>query len=568
MSLSSCLLPFSQSATAPLSSVCSCHLAASFSKFPVSSRDYSFSRNGSLVLNGGGSNLCRRFCGLKLWILKSLNRRQGNNRKYQPVNELKTRSEHTFLSDEQGFAEETRAADLRPEEHILRTDLNDGFHKVGDLPPVSKQFSDDLSDVRRGASLCIAVVGATGELARGKIFPALFALYYSGYLPEDVSIFGVSRKNLTDEDLRSIIASTLTCRVDHQENCGDKMDAFLSRTYYINGGYNNRDGMSRLAERMKQIEGESEANRIFYLSVPQEALVDVACTIGDNAQAPRGWTRIIVEKPFGFNSHSSHQLTKSLLSKFEEKQIYRIDHMLGRNLIENLTVLRFSNLVFEPLWNRTYIRNIQVIVSESIAHTEKYSDGYGIIRDINRCDLKRCRPYILCSSLVYDNARWDGVPFLVRVGTGLIKHRVEIHVQFRHVPGNLYRENIGINIDLGTNELILRDEPDEAILVKINNKVPGLGLQLDASELNLLYKDRYKAEVPDSYEHLIHDVIDGDNHLFMRSDEVAAAWNILSPVLEEIDKHHTAPELYEFGGRGPVAAYYLWAKHGVPWADD
>ncbi|KAL1225506.1 Inactive glucose-6-phosphate 1-dehydrogenase 4 [Cardamine amara subsp. amara] len=626
MSLANCLLPFSQSGTTPSSSTCSCHLAASFSNFPVSSRDLSASRNESLVLNGGGSNLCRKFCGLKLWILKSLNLKQGSHRKHQPVNELKTRSEHTFLSDERGFTEETKAADLRPEENILGIDLSDGYHKVGDLPPLSKQVLEGISDVQRGASLCIAVVGATGELARMKIFPALFALYYSGYLPEDVAIFGFSRKNLTDEDLRSIIASTLTCRVDHQENCGDKIAVFLSRTYYINGGYNNnREGMSRLAERMKQIEGESKANRIFYLSVPQEALVDVACTIGDKAQAPRGWTRIIVEKPFGFNSHSSHLLTKSILSKFEERQIYRIDHMLGRNLIENLTVLRFSNLVFEPVWNRTYIRNVQVIVSESIAQTEKYSDGYGIIRDIvhshilqtiallameppisldgedirnekvkvlrsirkldprdvilgqyksssqekNGVVLNGVDPTYCAAALYIDNARWDGVPFLVRVGTGLIKHRVEIRVQFRHVPGNLYRENIGINIDLGTNELILRGEPDEAILVKVNNKVPGLGLQLDASELNLLYKDRYSThEVPDSYEHLIHDVIDGDNHLFMRSDEVAAAWNILSPVLEEIDKHHTAPELYEFGGRGPVGAYYLWAKHGVPWADD
>ncbi|XP_024009121.1 glucose-6-phosphate 1-dehydrogenase 4, chloroplastic [Eutrema salsugineum] len=626
MSLSNCLLPFSQSATALSSSACSCHLASSFSNFPVSSRDYySSSRNESLVLNGGGSNLCRRFCGLKLWFLRSLNLRQGSHRKHKPLTELKTRSEHTFLSDKQGFSEETgAAADLRPEENFLETDLVDGSHTVGDLPSVSKQFLDGLSDVQRGASLCIAVVGATGELARRKIFPALFALYYSGYLPEDVGIFGFSRKNLTDEDLRSIIASTLTCRVDHQENCGDKMDAFLSKTYYINGGYDNRDGMSRLHERMKQIEGDSKANRIFYLSVPQEALVDVACTIGDKAQAPRGWTRIIVEKPFGFNSNSSHQLTNSLLSKFEEKQIYRIDHMLGRNLIENLTVLRFSNLVFEPLWNRTYIRNVQVILSESIAETEKYSDGYGIIRDIvhshilqtiallameppisldgedirnekvkvlrsirkldpgdailgqyksssrekNGVTLNGVDPTYCAAALFIDNARWDGVPFLLRVGTGLNKHRVEIRVQFRHVPGNIYRENIGINIDLGTNELILRDEPEEAILVKINNKVPGLGHQLDASELNLLYKDRYSTEVPDSYEHLIHDVIDGDNHLFMRSDEVAAAWNILSPILEEIDKHHTAPELYEFGGRGPVGAYYLWAKHGVPWADD
>ncbi|CAN6901446.1 unnamed protein product [Brassica oleracea] len=639
MSLTSCLLPFSQSSTAPLTSTCSCHLPASSSNFPVSSRNYYSSlRNESLVLNGGGSNHCRRFCGLKLWILKSPNLRHGSHRKHQHVKDLTTRSEHTFLSYERalrdvGFAEETGAAGLQPSETILGTDSVDDSHKAGDTPSVSKQFLDSLSDVPRGASLCIAVVGATGELARRKIFPALFALYYSGYLPEDVGIFGYSRKNLTDEDLRSIIASTLTCRVDHLENCGDKMDAFLSRTYYINGGYDNRDGMSRLDERMKQIEGVSKANRMFYLSVPQEALVDVACNIGDKAQAPQGWTRIIVEKPFGFNWYSSHQLTQSLLSKFEERQIYRIDHMLGRNLIENLTVLRFSNLVFEPLWNRTYIRNVQVvIVSESVAQTAKYSDGYGIIRDIfhshilqtialltmeppisldgedirnekmkvlrstrkldpayailgqykytsgdkNEAILNSVGPTYCAAALYIDNARWDGVPFLVRVGTGLIKHRVEIRVQFRHVPGNIYRDNIGINIDLGTNELILRDEPDEAILVKINNKVPGLGLQLDASELNLLYKDRqvllfsstlYSTEVPDSYEHLIHDVIDGDNHLFMRSDEVAAAWNILSPVLEEIDKHHTAPELYEFGGRGPVGAYYLWAKHGVPWAD-
>ncbi|KAL0797558.1 hypothetical protein Bca101_052732 [Brassica carinata] len=571
------LLPFSQSATVPLTSTCSCHLASSFSNFPVSSRDYYSSlRNESLVLNGGGSNLCRRFCGLKLWILKSLNVRQGSHRKHQPVKELKTRSEHTFLSDERGFVEETGAADIRPEEVIVGTNLVTGSHKAGDTPSVSKQFLDGLSDVPRGASLCIAVVGATGELARGKISPALFALYYSGYLPEDVGIFGYSRKNLTDEDLRSIIASTLTCRVDHQENCGDKMDAFLSRTYYINGGYDNRDGMSRLDERMKQIEGVSKANRIFYLSVPQEALVDVACNIGEKAQASQGWTRIIVEKPFGFNSHSSHQLTQSLLSKFEEKQIYRIDHMLGRNLIENLTVLRFSNLVFEPLWNRTYIRNVQVIVSESVAQTQKYSDGYGIIRDIfhshilqtiallameppisldgedvrnekvkvlrstrkldpadailgqyksssgdkTNAILNSVDPTYCAAALYIDNARWDGVPFLVRVGTGLIKHRVEIRVQFRHVPGNIYRDNIGINIDLGTNELILRDEPDEAILVKINNKVPGLGLQLDASELNLLYKDRQVFGIArNSMEHSDLKLLSNDSELFPREIE-------------------------------------------------
>lgn len=182
--------------------------------------------------------------------------------------------------------------------------------------------------------------------------------------------------------------------------------------------------------------------------------------------------------------------------------------------------------------------------------------------------LNSLTPTFLAAALYIDNARWDGVPFLIKAGMGLIKHRVEIRIQFHHVPGNLYRESIGHNIDLATNELILRDQPDEAILVKINNKVPGLGLQLDSSELNLLYKEKYDVEVPDSYEHLILDVIDGDNHLFMRSDELKATWNLLTPLLYEIENNKVAPELYEFGGRGPVGAYYLGAKHGVRWADD
>lgn len=478
-----------------------------------------------------------------------------------------------------------------------------------------------------GASLCIAVIGATGELARNKIFPALFALYYSGFLPEDVGIIGYSRQNLADDDeLRSIIASTLTCRVDHQQNCGEKLDAFLRRTFYLHGDTDNNKGMQDLNACMEQIEGRSDANRIFYLSVPQEACIEVALSLADNAQTKKGWNRIIVEKPFGFDALSSSQLSRSLLSKYEEKQIYRIDHLLGKNIIENLTVLRFSNLVFEPLWSRTYIRNVQVILSEAcgLETRGKYFDGYGIIRDIvhshilqtialfameppisiadedvrnekvkvlksirklelgdvvlGQCKAKSAdrvgvhqndlTPTFFAAALYIDNARWDGVPFLIKTGMGLIKHRVEIRIQFHDVPGNIYRERIGHNADLATNELILRDVPEEAILVKMNNKIPGLGLQLDASELNLLYKDKYNIEVPDSYEHLLLDVIDGDNHLFMRSDELDAAWRILSSVLHEIDENKTTPELYQPGSRGPVGAYYLGAKHGVRWADD
>lgn len=500
-------------------------------------------------------------------------------------------------------------------------------HSEADRPVLEEDLVlfDNFDDQPESVpSLCIAVIGATGELARSKVFPALFALYYSGFLPQNVAIFGYSRKTMADEDLRSMIEANLTCRVDHHENCEEKLNEFLKRTYYVDAGHDNKDGMAKLNSKIAQIEGTCAANRIFYLAVPQEALLDVALPLSDIAQTKHGWNRIIIEKPFGFTSLSSQRVTQSLLSRFEEKQIYRIDHLLGKDLIENLTVLRFSNLVFEPLWSRKYIRNVQVVFSEETS-TEtqgRYFGNYGIIRDIvhshilqtialfameppvsldgedirdekvkvlrsiRKVDIedvvlgqlkdtsgkvdrytKSMTPTYFAAAMYIDNARWDGVPFLIKTGMGLMENRAEIRIQFHHVPGNIYRERFGHDIDLDTNELVLRDQPEEAILLKVNNKVPGLGLQLDASELNLLYRDRYDVEVPDSYEHLLLDVLDGDSHLFMRSDELAAAWSVLAPILHEIDQKRVAPELYEAGDKGPINAYYVAAKHGLRWDD-
>ncbi|URD77482.1 glucose-6-phosphate 1-dehydrogenase [Musa troglodytarum] len=450
------------------------------------------------------SGTTTRVCELKIWMLERLkwqkNIRTHGWEKKPRMLQVQDSVEETTSNSEVAESSPPNVQPIIP--------------KVLECSTESSSSSASGNSVDRAPSLCIAVVGATGELARNKIFPALFALYYSGFLPENVGIFGYSRKDLSDEDLRNIVAATLTCRVDHHENCGDKLDAFLDRTYHINGGFNNKDGMKKLNRRMEQIEGEHEANRIFYLSVPQEALLDVSVSLADNSQTKRGWNRIIIEKPFGFDALSSYKLTQCFLSKFQEKQLYRKD------LIENITVLRFSNLV---------------ILSEECGMEAqgRYFGHYGVIRDIvhshilqtialfameppvkvlrsirklnlndvvlgqykNSADKSGCymnslMPTFFAAALYIDNARWDGVPFLVKTGVGLIKHRVEIRIQFHHVPGNLYRERISHNIDLTTNELILRDQPDEAILLKVNNKVPGLGLQLDASELNLLYRDK------------------------------------------------------------------------------
>lgn len=599
------------------------------------------------IIYGDATSLCKRFCGLKLWILQRLNLQPGpakigtvnkfggikNKEKYRgadPSQSALTPKEASTLKLHDDFTGGAAQHSLQPKGTYLQDvqpSPDEGVAGLAKSISSPRQVPSCTFSVNGDgkSSLCIAVIGATGELAKRKIFPALFALYYSGFLPENAYIVGYSRKNLTDEDLRLMISSTLTCRIDHQQNCTEKMESFLRKTFYLYGGYDNKEGMSKLDARMELLEGKSEANRIFYLSVPQEALVDVTSTLAHYAQTQKGWNRVIIEKPFGFDAPSSNRLSQFLLSKFEENQIYRIDHLLGRNLIENLTVLRFSNLVFEPLWSRKYIRHVQVILSEdSVEAAGKYFEGYGIVRDIvhshilqtialfameppvsldgedirnekvkvlrsirslepndvilgqykatsgNNADLylNDLTPTFFAAALFIDNSRWDGVPFMVRTGMGMIKHRVEIRIQFHNVAGNIYRECLGHNVDLATNELILRDLPDEAILLKVNNKMPGLGLHLDASELNLLYKDKYNAEVPDSYEHLLLDVIDGDNHLFMRSDELAAAWNILNPVLQEIDNNNIELEVYELGGRGPTGAYYLWAKHGVWWADD
>nr|CAB3495624.1 unnamed protein product [Digitaria exilis] len=493
---------------------------------------------------------------------------------------------------------------------------------------------DGRQEEQGGSTVSITVVGASGDLAKKKIFPALFALFYEDCLPEHFTVFGYARSKMSDEELRNLISTTLTCRIDKRENCGDKMGQFLQRCFYQSGQYNSEEGFAELDRKLKEKEAGKLPNRLFYLSIPPNIFVDVVRSASRTASSSSGWTRFIVEKPFGRDSESSGQLTRSLKKYLAEEQIFRIDHYLGKELVENLSVLRFSNLVFEPLWSRNYIRNVQLIFSEDFGTEGRggYFDNYGIIRDIMQNHLvqilalfametpvsldaedirnekvkvlRSMRPLKLddvvvgqykghtragrsfpgyaddptvpngsvtptfaAAALFIDNARWDGVPFLMKAGKALHTRRAEIRVHFRRVPGNLYRRNIGTDLDKATNELVLRVQPDEAIYLKINNKVPGLGMRLDRSNLNLLYSERYRGEIPDAYERLLLDAIEGERRLFIRSDELDAAWAIFTPVLRELEEKRVAPELYPYGSRGPVGAHYLAANYNVRWGD-
>ncbi|KDO81818.1 hypothetical protein CISIN_1g007745mg [Citrus sinensis] len=484
------------------------------------------------------------------------------------------------------------------------------------------------------STVSITVVGASGDLAKKKIFPALFALYYEGFLPKHFTIFGYARSKMTDAELRNMVSRTLTCRIDKRENCDEKMDEFLKRCFYHSGQYDSQENFAALDKKLMAHEGGRVSNRLFYLSIPPNIFIDAVRCASSSASSGNGWTRVIVEKPFGRDSESSAAMTKSLKQYLKEDQIFRIDHYLGKELVENLSVLRFSNLIFEPLWSRQYIRNVQLIFSEDFGTEGRggYFDHYGIIRDIMQNHLlqilalfametpvsldaedtrnekvkvlRSMRPLRLedvvtgqykshtkggvsypaytddktvskdsltptfaAAALFIDNARWDGVPFLMKAGKALHTRRTEIRVQFRHVPGNLYNRNFGTDLDRATNELVLRVQPDEAIYLKINNKVPGLGMRLDRSHLNLHYAARYSKEIPDAYERLLLDAIEGERRLFIRSDELDAAWALFTPLLKELEEKKIIPEYYPYGSRGPVGAHYLAARYNVRWGD-
>ncbi|KAK8648135.1 hypothetical protein V6N13_128897 [Hibiscus sabdariffa] len=508
----------------------------------------------------------------------------------------------------------------------------------GDLLSVtsSKEWDEKAGfDINENEStVSITVVGASGDLAKKKIFPALFALYYEGCLPQHFTIYGYARSKMTDVELRIMVSKTLTCRIDKRENCGEKMDEFLKRCFYHSGQYDSEENFAQLDKKLKEHEGGRVSNRLFYLSIPPNIFINAVKCASTSASSGNGWTRVIVEKPFGRDSESSAALTTALKQYLNEDQIFRIDHYLGKELVENLSVLRFSNLIFEPLWSRQFIRNVQLIFSEDFGTEGRggYFDHYGIIRDIMQNHLlqilalfametpvsldaedirnekvkvlRSMRPLQLedvvigqykshtkggvtypaytddktvpkdsltptfaAAALFIDNARWDGVPFLMKAGKALHNKRAEIRVQFRHVPGNLYNRKFGTDLDQATNELVIRVQPDEAIYLKINNKVPGLGMRLDRSNLNLHYAARYSKEIPDAYERLLLDAIEGERRLFIRSDELDAAWSLFTPVLAELEEKKIVPEYYPYGSRGPVGAHYLAARYNVRWGD-
>lgn len=480
--------------------------------------------------------------------------------------------------------------------------------------------------------LGIVVVGASGDLAQKKIIPALFSLFAQRLLPEDFRVFGMARTPMDERAFRSRILENLTCRYTPAASCSAVQEAFLDRCHYVAGQYSSVDAFLDLAQFMQSVEGRRPVRRIFYMAVPPTVFLDIARALANaglvSCGAPRDWSRIVVEKPFGRDRGSSDELVREMHKVFAEEMTYRIDHYLGKEIVQNLMVLRFANLIFEPVWNRNFIERVSITWREPVGVGQRggYFDGFGIIRDVmqnhllqilallamerpsrfaaqavrdEKVRLLRCvRPVSLddtvlgqyaasgtgghapyrdepgvprdsmtptyaASVLKIDNARWAGVPFLVEAGKAMDRRINEVRIRFRAVPSNIFASVVG---ELAANELVIRIQPDEAIALSIMNKVPGLAMALRQSRLDLPYKTAFDAPIPDAYECLLLDVIEGDRSLFIRADELEAAWDVYSPVLDEMERRRVAPEDYAFGGGGPAGVAALAGRYGwVGW---
>jgi glucose-6-phosphate 1-dehydrogenase len=469
-------------------------------------------------------------------------------------------------------------------------------------------------DNSKSEILSIVVLGASGDLAKKKTFPSLFYLYCLGLLPENFRIVGFARSKLSHAEFKSLIMKNV-------KGWEDKRDVFLSKCFYLAGKYDSEESFSQMHDALKEHEKDLKGNRIFYMAIPPSVFVDVAKSIRHAAMSQTGWNRIVVEKPFGKDSESSSRLSKELGALFTEEQIYRIDHYLGKEMVQNMMTIRFANGIFEPLWNFHHIANISITFKEDIGTDGRggYFDEFGIIRDIMQnhlfqilslvameppvslsaedvrdekvkvlrsCEVIQLENVVLGqygrdpegknSSYLEDptvpkdsltatfataivkinNQRWKGVPFILKCGKALNERKTEIRIQFKPNPAELFQT------DNLRNELVIRVQPNEALYLKFNAKEPGLSSQIVQTELDLTYKARFDVRLPDAYERLIYDVIRGDHNLFVRVDELDAAWKVFTPLLKEIETKKVKPEIYPFGSRGPAASDQLTEKVG------
>ena len=478
------------------------------------------------------------------------------------------------------------------------------------------------------SSFVIVIFGGTGNLAQHKLFPALYSLFAKGKLGKKFYIVSFSRRKFSDEDYRKLLRDEWGLTGSRNTN----WEAFVKNIYYSQGYFDDISGYKELNKRLNVFDNEVGAciTRLFYLATPPDKYLSILNKLKESklaegcGQGSEKWTRLAIEKPFGKDLESSIELDKTLADIFEEKQIYRVDHYLAKETVQNMLAFRFANGIFEPIWNKKYIDHVQITFAEKkgIAGRGSFFDGIGILRDVAQNHLLQLLAAItmeapksfsresvrdaraaaikairaiapenvykqvvraqyegyrnekgvapnsmtetfVAMQLFVDTWRFKGVPFYIRAGKKMAENIVEIKLVFIQTCHVLFKEYGCPEIG---NVLTIRIQPNEGIRMRVVVKRPDSKLSLDTVDMKFTYNEVFGEHIDESYEKLLLDIFSGDQMLFNRSDELASSWQLISQIMEGWKKQASSSlSVYTPGTWGPKDADELIGQDGKKW---
>ena len=514
---------------------------------------------------------------------------------------------------------------------VVMTDVLDG-----DACPII--HIADVKVARETPPCVLTIFGATGDLTRRKLVPAIYDLAAQDLLPDEFVVVGYGRREQDIEKMRADLCAGVQefARAEWNETTWKNL---AERIFYQQGNYDDVESFVRLNERLTELgaQFQTRGNRLYYLATPPGEFAPIIENLGQLRQhdratgrgpanprqaAPRGWWRLIVEKPFGSDLSSAHELNELLGRFFNETEVFRIDHYLGKETVQNILTMRFANAILEPIWNNRYIDHVQITVAEKVGVGRRggYYETSGALRDmvVNHMfqlltlvameapaaltanairdekvkilrGLRMFTPDNIASSTLrgqyngykneegvapdstvetyvalkmhVDNWRWFGVPFYLRHGKALPQRATEIVVRWKDTPSVLFNQGGG---RVKSNMLILRIQPDESFSFRVNAKVPGSGMKVEDVRMEFDYSDAHGEEPPEAYERLLHDALLGDGTLFTRRDETEVSWSVVDSILNAW-QHSQTPYSYEQGSWGPEEVKEFLGRDGRRW---
>ena len=473
----------------------------------------------------------------------------------------------------------------------------------------------------------LVIFGASGDLTRRKLLPAIYNLAESGLLPESFAVLGIARPSIDQAAYRTQMRDQVK-QAEGEPPEADKWRKIEERLYYVSGEFDDPGLYERVKQALSDIQERCKvpANYLFYFATPPDLFGVVArhLAAAGLTKEDQGWRRVIIEKPFGYDLESARALNAELTRGLRESQIYRIDHYLGKETVQNILAFRFANGIFEPVWNRRYVDHVQMTVAEEegIGSRGAYYDKSGALRDIVQNHMfqlltlvameppvsfhaedvrdekvkvlhavsplteeevgrhvvgAQYRGYrqeknvaadsrtetFVAMRLQLDNWRWAGVPFYLRTGKRLPHRATEISVHFKRAPFMLFRET---PVECtNPNVLVLHIQPDECISLSFDAKVPGPLERLETVTMEFSYAKYFNAEPNTGYETLLFDAMAGDQTLFHRMDIVEAGWSVVQPILDRWKKESAPVPSYAAGTPGPVEADRLIQQDDRTW---